>query len=160
VTVHKLWETPPSLAPCRRLRPFRVSAPAITVPRTVVGTVFSDATVGSAEGFVLPFCGEENRVDRDIVATQYSLQSHAVTVFLGPGAGFPDPVTGITIGFVEWQDQGKAALIQLTPPNQKGSTSTVGTGVSVPIGQIGQLSYQVDFAGFTPDGFSVTIMSV
>ena len=96
MTIHKLWEMPPGLVPCRRLRPFRVFAPAITVPRTVDSTVFADATVGSAEGFVLPFCGEENRVDRDIVATQHSLRSHAITVFLGPSAGPLDPVTGIT----------------------------------------------------------------
>jgi hypothetical protein len=96
VTIHKLWETPLGPVPCRRLRPFRVSAPAIAVPRTVVGTVFSGATAGDGWGLVLPFCGEEDRVDRDIVATRHSLRFHAITVFLGPSAGLPDPVAGIT----------------------------------------------------------------
>ena len=50
-----------------------------------------------------PFYGDDDGVDRDIVATQYALRSHAVTVFLGPGAGLPDPETGITTEFVEWQ---------------------------------------------------------
>ena len=99
-------------------------------------------------------------MNRDIVATQYALQSYAVTVFLSPGAGYPDPVTGITTGFVGWHDQGNAAVVQLTPPNQTGDTITASNGLSIPIGRIGQLSYQVDFAGFTPDGFSVTIMTV
>lgn len=138
MTIHKLWETPHGLVLRRRLRPFRVSAPAITVPRMVVGTVFSDATVGSAGGFVLPFCGEENRVDRDIVATQYSLQFYAVTVCLGPGAGLPDPMIGITIGFAERQNQGMDDLVHPTPPNEKGSTIPVGNDVSYAIGQMSQ----------------------
>jgi hypothetical protein len=70
-------------------------APAIIVSWKVVNTAFSDAMAGDGQGFVLPFCGEEDRVDRDLVATQHSLRSSAVTVFLGPGAGFPGPASRI-----------------------------------------------------------------
>ena len=50
-----------------------------------------------------------------------------------------------------------ADLVRLTPSNHKGSTISIGNGVSIPIGQIGHLSYQADLAGFTSDELSVMI---
>jgi hypothetical protein len=89
---------------------------------------------GDGQAFVLPFCREEDRADRDLVAAKHALRSSAVSVFLGPGAGFPDPATGITTWIVEWQGTRKAAFVRPTPPNETGIAVPVGDGIAIPIG--------------------------